>query len=134
MSHRSEQVASVLKRAVQKIIDRKLSDPRLKGDVTITKLSVDTELTFAKVLVTISPESAERVTLQGLRAASGHVRKLLRDEVEMRRIPQIDFRLDEGLKKERDVLAAIDEAVKDLPEDTPDQSGGDHDLEKGTEQ
>ncbi len=123
MSHRTEQIASVLKRALQKIVDQKLSDPRLKGDVTVTSVGIDTEFTFAKVLVTVSPESAEKVTLQGLTAAAGHVRRLLRSEVEMRRIPQIDFRIDEALKKERDVLAAIAEAVKDLPDaDQPDEA------------
>lgn len=124
MSHRTEQIASVLKRALQGIVDHKLSDPRLKGEVTVTKVSIDTELTFAKVLVTISPESAEAVTLAGLQAASGHMRSRLRSEVELRRIPQLDFRIDEALKKERQVLAAIAEAVKDLPPDQPTPTAG----------
>jgi ribosome-binding factor A len=137
MSQRTEQIASVLRRALQRIIDHKLSDPRLKGKVTITQVGIDTEFTFAKVQITISPESAETVTLGGLQAATGHIRSLLRSEIEIRRIPQINFRIDEGLKREQQVLAAINEAVRDLPEPESDPPAEDEEnttSKEGNEQ
>jgi hypothetical protein len=85
-------------------------------------VSVDTELTFARVKVVVVPETAESVTLHGLSSAAGHLRHLLRSAVELRRIPQLDFQLDVGRKQERDVLAAISQAMAELePTDESDQ-------------
>lgn len=125
MSHRAEQLSSVLLRALQTAIDD-LSDPRIQGQVTITNVGVDTELTFARVKFVVVPESAESVTLHGLKSAAGHLRHELRSAVELRRIPQLDFQLDAGRKQERDVLAAISQAMSELgPEDgsEEEQSG-----------
>ena len=50
----------------------------------------------------------------------------------MRRVPQLVFKLDRSLKKQADVLAAINEAVAEREADTAPQSNRDDDtIEEG---
>ncbi|MCK4873118.1 MAG: 30S ribosome-binding factor RbfA [Phycisphaerales bacterium] len=124
MTHRSEQRSSVLRRGIQRVIDAGLSDPRIKGSITVTRVSVDTELTFAKVYVAISPESSESVTMHGIKAAAKHIRHRLSEVVEFRRLPVLDFRLDVSLRKEQEVLRAIATVMAELEPDEDEDEGG----------
>lgn len=111
VQHR-EQIASVLQRAVQAVLSRGLNDPRIKGLITVTSVKVAPDLINATVNVSIHPESAARTTMKGLEAAARHIRSQMARHVEMRRVPELAFKLDESLKKQAEVLAALDEARK----------------------
>lgn len=123
MSVHNEQVASVLRRAVQEILGRGLADPRVKGMISVTRVAVSPDGMNATIYVSIMPEEREAVTMHGLRSASKYVRSQLAGKVEMRRVPQLSFKLDESLKKQSAVLGAIEEAKArsiELPEDGAD--------------
>ena len=122
MGYRAEQLASVLKRALQKIMDEELNDPRVKGHITVSRVKVDTDLTYARIFVSVTPESAETVTMNGLHAANAFIRRRLMSEVELRRMPKLDFRMDVSLKKEQQVLTAIARAMAELSPDKDSQS------------
>jgi ribosome-binding factor A len=109
VQHR-EQVASVLQRAVQAVLSRGLNDPRIKGMITVTSVKVSPDLINATVNVSIHPEESAATTMKGLHAAARHIRSQMARHVEMRRVPDLAFKLDESLKKQAEVLAALDEA------------------------
>lgn len=125
MSHRPAQVASTLHRAIQQVIDRGLSDPRIKGMVSVTDVKVSPDLSHAVVSVTISPEDKERVTLHGLHSAAGHIRRRAGDLVDMRRTPQLTFKIDRRIKRERRSLEAISLAVSELERDREPEAEND---------
>ncbi|MBI1336929.1 MAG: 30S ribosome-binding factor RbfA [Phycisphaera sp.] len=124
MSHRIEQIESLLKRELSTILAHKLSDPRIEGMVSITRLSVSPDLHDAYVYVSVMPDKFEKKTLYGLRHATGHIHSLLRKAVAMRSVPQLEFRLDQALKKQAKVFEAIQRGVDkeraDPPRSTPD--------------
>ncbi len=107
-----EQTASVLQRAIQATITRGLNDPRIRGMITITNVDVAPDLAHATVYVSISPEKQGVLTLRGLQHASRHIRHLIGDHVQLRKLPQLHFRLDKSLKKQAAVLHAINEAIR----------------------
>jgi ribosome-binding factor A len=107
MSHYPEQVVSVIRRAGQEILSRGLNDPRVRGRVSVTSVRLSPDGAEATVGVSVLPEKHADLTLNGLKHATMHVQSELNDRVTLRRVPRISFRLDSSLKKEADVLAAI---------------------------
>ena len=112
MSHRIAQVESTLKRAISEVLQRRISDPRIEGLISITRIQISPDLHNAYVYVSILPEQKQRKVIAGLRHATKHIQSLVRKAVAMRAVPQLEFRLDEGLKREADVLGAIRRAAE----------------------
>ena len=119
MSHRPQQLGSVLQRAIQSVIERGFSDPRIEGVITVTNVRVSPDLKNAIVGVTVIPAEHEKLTLHGLRSAGGYIRRQTGDLVALHHLPQFEFRIDEQIKKEAGVLAAIHKAVANLAPNEP---------------
>lgn len=119
MSHRKEQVESLLKRAVASVLQRGLADPRIKGLVSVTKVDVSPDLRNAAVYISITPEQYESRTLHGLKDATRHIQKQVNKAVKLRLVPHLEFRLDKGLKKQAEVFAAINEAMRRTEQTNP---------------
>jgi ribosome-binding factor A len=131
VSHRREQIASTLHRAVQQVISKGLQDPRISGMITVTGVEVSPDLKAATVLVSILPADRERLTMYGLRDAAAHIRRQSSDLLAMRKVPDLTFRLDSSLKKQAEVYEAIAKAAAERERLTgpggsaagPDQGG-----------
>jgi ribosome-binding factor A len=107
MSHRIEQVASTLQRAIQEVLARGLQDPRLGGMITVTEVHVSPDLRNATVQVSVMPHEKEKLSLHALRDASRHIRRRVGDLVSMKHVPDLAFRLDERLKVENELSIAM---------------------------
>jgi ribosome-binding factor A len=107
VSHRLEQVGSTLHRAIQDVLARGLSDPRIGGMITVTGVDVSADMKTATVRVSVLPEKRQALTMHGLRDAAAHVRHKVGDLVAMREVPQLWFKLDTSLKRQAEVLDAI---------------------------
>ena len=70
MTQRTEQVAATLKKAIQDVIVRGLSDPRAKGLITVTRVEVSPDLADATVFCSVVPHDQEEISLHGLQSAS----------------------------------------------------------------
>lgn len=111
VSHRAERVASTLRKAVQESLSRGVGDPRVRGMVTVTEVDVTPDLLNARVFVSVLPSEYGPTTVKGLGSAAPRIQRAVNDRIHMRRIPRIEFVLDERLKKQAEVLAAINRAV-----------------------
>lgn len=112
MTRHQEQIDAVVQRAVQKVLGRGLNDPRIRGLVTVTRVSVSPDSSQARVWCSVLPAKNGASALHGLNAASGWIGRRVGDEVRMRRVPKLKFLLDESIKKEAKVLGAIQDAVR----------------------
>lgn len=128
MTIKTEQAASVLKRAISEVLSRRMSDPRIVGVVSITHVDVAPDFKSAMVYVSVLPEKYEKRTLAGLQHAAGHIYSKVCDAVRMRIVPRLMFRLDATMKKQAKVFDAIREGMPDDPEPTPsdDTASPDH--------
>ena len=111
MAQRTEQIASVIRHAVQRVLSRGVNDPRVRGLVSVTRVEVTPDLADARVYVSILPAEHSELTMHGLRSAAKHVQGEIAGEVSARRMPRLDFRLDESLKKQAEIDAAIGRAA-----------------------
>ena len=113
MSHRIAQLESTLLRTLSQVLQREISDPRIEGMISITQVKVAPDLSEAYVSVSILPAEKQTKTLHGLRHATKHIQSQVRRKLpNLRHLPHIQFRLDESLKKQAEVLGAINKAME----------------------
>ncbi|MCC5830052.1 MAG: 30S ribosome-binding factor RbfA [Phycisphaeraceae bacterium] len=113
MSHRLEQVESVVKRALGEAITGRLADPRVDGMISITRVQVSADLREATVFVTVLPREAESRNIHGLNHAAGHLGSLIAHRFASRRVPRLRFKLDQVVRKQTEVLSAISQALEE---------------------
>lgn len=95
MNSRIERGNSQLKKKLSEIISFDLSDPRiLENMVTVTKVSLSSDLKYAKVFVSVYGSGDPKEVLVALKKAEGHIKKLLAGKLEFRMMPTFDFVLD----------------------------------------
>ena len=114
MSHsykRSARVSDLLIKEISEMLIRgKIKDPRVSS-VNITAVRVTDDMGYAKVFFTSLDELSDtQEMLEGLRNATGYIRRTLSRRLRIKKIPNIEFEYD-GLVEKR---ARIDELIKDL--------------------
>ncbi len=112
-SHRKEQVASTLQRAIQQVLVKGLNDPRVRGLITVTDVEVPPDLRTATVMISVLPEERQNLSLRGIQEAARHIRHEVSELVDMKQIPELFFKLDLSLKKQAKAMQAIAKAVAD---------------------
>jgi ribosome-binding factor A len=87
-----------------------IRDPRIAG-ITITEVKVDRELSYAEIFVSaMEGVSRSKEILEGLEKASGFIRKMLSDRIELRSFPRLRFHWDptpEKADRIEQILASI---------------------------
>ena len=98
------------------ILERELQDPRILL-VTVTRVKVTPDLSQARVFIsTLSAGEERKKALQGLKSASGFVRRSLSGRLHhLRRIPDLIFEYDETLETEMRIEQLFDQ-IKTKPE------------------
>jgi len=121
-SIRPDRIGSLIGRIVQERLVRGFADPRIRGLVSVTGVDVAPDLRTAMIRISVLPDRYGPRTLSGLRSVSGLLRRVVRDETSLRRVPAFEFRLDDSLKR----AAALDDAIREglAPggEDEPDST------------
>lgn len=128
MSHRTEQLESTLQRTIGQIIAKGLSDPRLRGLVSVTQVKLTEDKQTAVVHVSVMPDQYEQSSVRALRHAAKHIRHEVSQRVDARHVPYLDFKIDHSLKKQAEVMDAISQAMSVTPPDSADQSTEDEET------
>ena len=111
MSRRTEMLASTIQKELATMMMRDLNDPRLTGFPSITRVKVSPDLSIADVYVTImGTPGHQEAALNALKHSAGMMRTRLTKVLSIRQAPFLKFHIDEGLKKELEVLEAIRKA------------------------
>src|SRR5215208_5470213 len=111
MSRRTEMLASTIQKELATMMMRDLNDPRLPSIVSITRVKVSADLSIADVYVTIMGTPGQQSAgLNALKHSAGMMRTKLTKQLTLRQAPFLKFHIDEGLKREMEVLDAIRKA------------------------
>ena len=107
---RVERVASLIRREVSELLINGIRDERVQqGMVTITEVVVSGDLQHCKIFVSIYGEASRSdEVMEGLQAATKFIRGELGRRLNMRRTPEVIFRLDEGIEKGISVLNLLE--------------------------
>jgi ribosome-binding factor A len=91
---RLKRISDRIRQELSELLIQQVSDPRLAG-VSITDVKVDRELAYADIFVSaVEGQGRSDEVLQGLHSASGFLRRILADRVELRTFPRLRFHWD----------------------------------------
>lgn len=107
-SYRKERLDERLWRELNTIIGYELSDPRL-AEINVSRVDVSRDLQTARVYISpLTDDQDERGILAGLENATGFIRMQIANRIELRRVPELVFRIDRSLQEARRVDAILD--------------------------
>lgn len=112
-SNRFGRIDEEFKKEISQIINYELKDPSVTGMISVTKVNVTTDLSYAKVYVSILNSKDIKETLAGLKKSSGFIRSELAKRINLRNTPEIIFELDDSIE----YGARIDSILKDIMKD-----------------
>jgi ribosome-binding factor A len=111
---RQQKLNRIFREEISDLLLRHLKDPRL-GLITITEVRVSPDLSQA--IIFVSPqgdEESRQTSLEGLLSAAGHIRSELSRKLRLKKIPELDFRLDNSQIEGDRVLQLIDQVSREL--------------------
>ena len=121
MSRRTERVNVLLRQKLSELIAHEMNDPRLTPMITVTQVEVSQNLRYAKVFTSVmgSPQEGKDA-VEALNAASGFLRRELKDRLSLKSVPFLSFVQDDSLEKATHLLQRIREVGPHGPlEETP---------------
>lgn len=95
---RTNRVAEQIKKELGIILQREMKDPRI-GFITVTGVEVTNDLSIAKVYISVmGNEDQQNETLKALEKAQGFLRSELGSRIQMRYIPELNFKIDHSIE------------------------------------
>ncbi len=99
MAKRNYRLAGEIKRDLTDIFAHEIRDPHIDSLVSVTDIEVSNDCSFARVYVSKLGSQAEReALLQSLEKANGFIRSLLSQRLQIRKVPELRFYLDNSLE------------------------------------
>ena len=137
-SKRTRRIGNQIRQTLGELLLHELRDPRIAaaGVVSVTHVQVSPDLRVAKVYLSSSDEAEEtrRNMVAGFRSAGRYLRGEVGRRLDLRRVPELRFELDETLQRawnvERvlkevgvvaDPRAAETDEEQTQPDDTPEE-------------
>ena len=115
-TRRQEKVARVVKEAVSDAIANHLSDPRIEGFVSVTRVDLATDLRTADVYLSVFSRNpaAQEKTFAAITHARSRIQSVLAGALQSKFCPVLRFHKDEKFKKTLETMNLIDKAVSEL--------------------
>jgi ribosome-binding factor A len=133
MSRRTEMLGSIIQRELADIIMRELSDPRLTGLPSITRVKVSPDLSNADVFVTIMGTPGQQsAALMALKHSAGMMRSKLTKSLTLRQAPYLKFHMDENYKKEIAMLELLRKVADENAELDRRRAGENNTIDEAT--
>jgi ribosome-binding factor A len=108
VSDRTRRVESQLKEIVGEEVAA-LSDPRIRGLVTVTAIRVSPDLSHATVFYSVLSEEDLAAAGEGLRSAAGRIQGAVGTQTRLKRTPRLHFKPDPVIERARRIEAALRE-------------------------
>ncbi len=108
MNLKIDRLNKLIMQEVSMILETEIKDQNIKF-VTITAVKTTSDLSYSKIYVTILNDEYRKETMKALNNASGFIRKLLADRIEVRHIPKLEFIYDESIEYGKNIEAKIKE-------------------------
>ena len=110
---RSQRVVEQIRRELAEMIRLEVKDPRV-GFITISDVEITPDYAHAKVFFTsMTGEADVPEILQGLRRASGFMRRELGRRMRIHTIPELHFHFDRSVEEGARLSRLIDDVVRD---------------------
>ncbi|MCL2192483.1 MAG: 30S ribosome-binding factor RbfA [Treponema sp.] len=96
------------------VLEGRIKDPRVSPFVSITRVNVSRDLSYADVYVSNVRGTANiDQCAEGLQSAAGFIRSKLGASLHIRKIPQLRFRPDASVREGFDMIQRIEQLVEE---------------------
>jgi ribosome-binding factor A len=116
VNHRHERIGEEIAHEINAMLAGELKDPRLEMSVVVNQVLVAHDMRHARVLVGVRGTQAEQKgALKALEHASNYIRHEILERLQLRRVPDLHFSLDNS----QEYTERIDQLLKELKKDSP---------------
>jgi ribosome-binding factor A len=114
-------VTSDIKLALSDIL-REVKDPRVSKLLSIVKLDVSGDMSYAKVYVSaIEGKEKTEESVKALKNAAGYIRRELGSRLKLRKVPELRFVADDSIEVSANISRVISGFDKKESEDSADE-------------
>ena len=109
-TRRIQKVSSLLKKELSLILNNELDEPIISDNfISISKIEISPDLYYCKIFINsaVEDEKKEKI-VDSLNNLKSFIRHKLTQRIQMRRIPELTFKIDKSLEKGLDVLKLLD--------------------------
>jgi ribosome-binding factor A len=111
--YRLDRISEEIRKEVSSIIRNNVKDPRISDMATIVKVVTSSDLSTAKLYVSVLGSDEERESsMLGLKKAAGYIRKELGKRLDIRHIPDLVFILDKSIDYSIEIAKKLEEIPK----------------------
>ncbi len=127
MTVRNQKIEARIQRLVAEALVREVSDPRLGGLLSVTRVQITPDHRDAKVFISALSTRPDQTVQQGLNSAQKRIQSHVTRGLSMKFAPRLTFHLDNSLKKQAEILAIMRASSEQSPADadTPLAAGQD---------
>ena len=123
-TQRQKKIGGILQQDLADVLQKAATDGGLRGVIiSVSKVNVTTDLSMAKVYLSVFPNKEAKPLLEGIRSNKPLIRHELaqRTRNQLRRMPQLEFFIDDSLE----YIDGIERSLKgeDDPLENPDLLG-----------
>ena len=97
MSVKIDRIASNMVKEISYILANEVKNSNIKF-VTVTDVKLASDLSYAKVYVTVFDQEKIKETLKALEQSKGFIRKKLSERIDIRHTPELSFVFDESIE------------------------------------
>lgn len=110
---RIQRIQSRVRQDIAELLLTELKDPRLKAIISITRVEVTNDLSFARVYWSVLGGEGDRRTAERfLEGAASFIQGRVSKGLEIRTAPKLVFHFDDSIEKGVAVSKLIDEAMQ----------------------
>jgi len=108
--YRINRISEEIRKEISEIIRYDVKDPRISELASIVKVEVTGDLRYAKIYVSVLGNEEDRKnTLEGLKKASGYIRRELGNRLDIRYTPELQFVSDHSIEYSVEISRKINE-------------------------
>lgn len=111
--YKINRITSDIRMALADIL-REVKDPRVSKLISIVKLQVSEDLSYATVYISaIEGMEKTQESVKGLKNAAGYIRRELGQKLKLRKVPELKFVADDSIVKSANISMIIDSFKKE---------------------
>jgi ribosome-binding factor A len=104
-NNRADRVGGEIQKCISDIIRDDIKDPRLPEIISIVSVNISKDLKHAKVNFSVF-ENGD-ITQKVLNKASGFIKHRLNEQLKLRNVPELRFKLDDSIKYSIDIAQKL---------------------------
>ena len=112
MSKRIERINFTIRKELGTLLSKNINDPRFSTMTSITNVDTSPDLSNAKIYVSVyGEENEKKSSMEALYSVSNRLRILLSKKIKIRKIPKLNFILDNDINYSSEMNELIDNVI-----------------------